>query len=114
MCAELYAHFHHELQEASYYPQDSDHISDYRLFGMFHSSICQQNKDVILNSLQVPDGVVCVMFVTIAPGMGININTVIHYGAPQSLEDYFQESGRAAGVVKLLFPQFTGNLWTVQ
>ena len=23
MCAELYAHFHHELQEASYYPQDS-------------------------------------------------------------------------------------------
>ena len=23
-----------------------------------------------------------------------DINTVIHYGAPQSLEDYFQESGR--------------------
>ena len=45
--------------------------------------------------------------------MGINlqdINILIHYGAPQSLEDYFQQ----AGVVKLLFPQFTGNLWTVQ
>ena len=60
---ELYAHFHHELQEASYYPQDPDHISDYRLFGMFHSSTCQHNKDVSLKSLQVPDGVVRVVFV---------------------------------------------------
>ena len=77
MCAELYAHFHHELQEASYYPQDSDHISDYRLFGMFHSSTYQQhNKDVILQSLQVLDGVVCVVFATIALGMGINLQDI--------------------------------------
>ena len=37
------------------------------------------------------------VFVTVALGMGINLcdmNTVIHYGTPQSLEDYFQESGR--------------------
>ena len=29
--------------------------------------------------------------------MGVNledVNTVIHYGAPQSIDDYFQESGR--------------------
>ena len=38
-----------------------------------------------------------VVFATIALGMGIdlkNVNTIIHYGAPRSLEDYFQESGR--------------------
>ena len=84
MCAELYAHFHHELQEASYYPQDS--VTTACLVCMFHSSTCQHNKDVILKSLQVPDGVVrVVVFATIALGMGINlqdINTVIHYGAP--------------------------------
>ena len=68
-----------------YYPQDSDHISDYRLFGMFHLSTCQHKKDVILKSLQVPDGVVRVLFATVVLGMGINlqdINTVIHYGSP--------------------------------
>ena len=98
MCSELYAHFHHEFQDASYHPQDAAHLSDYRLFGVFHANTCQHNKDVILKSLLVSDGVVRVVFATVALGTGINllnINTVIHYGTPQSLEDYFQESGRA-------------------
>ena len=33
-------------------------------------------------------------------GMGVNlrdVNTIIHYGAPQSIEDYFQESGSGRG-----------------
>ena len=33
----------------------------------------------------------------VALGMGIDlqdVNTIIHYGAPRSLEDYFQESSR--------------------
>ena len=96
-CADLYAHFHYELGEASYYPPGSPHLSDFRLFGMFHASTPHHNKDVILKSLLVPDGVVRVVFATVALGMGVDlrdVNTVIHYGAPQSLEDYFQESGR--------------------
>ena len=96
-CADLYAHFHYELGEASYYPAGSPHLSDYRLFGMFHASTPQHNKDVILQSLLDPDGVVRVVFATVALGMGINIrnvNSIIHYGAPCSVEDYFQESGR--------------------
>ena len=38
-----------------------------------------------------------VVFATVALGMGISlsdVNTVIHYKAPQSIEGYFQESGR--------------------
>ena len=96
-CADLYAHFHYELGEASYYPPGSPHLSDHRLFGMFHADTPQHNKEVILKSLLVPDGVVRVVFATIALGMGIDlrdVNTVVHYGAPHSLEDYFQESGR--------------------
>ena len=99
-CADLYAHFHYELGEASYYPPGSPHLSDYRLFGMFHTCTPRHNKDVILKSLLDPDGIVRVVFATIALGtwsMGIDlkgVSTVIHYGAPQSLEDYFQESGR--------------------
>lgn len=96
-CADLYAHFHYELGDHSYYPPSSPHISDYRLLGMFHASTPQYNKDIILKSLCVPDGVVRVVFATVALGMGIDlqdINLVVHYGAPSSLEDYFQESGR--------------------
>ena len=42
------------------------------------------------------DGVVRIVFATIALGMGVNlrVNTIIHYGAPRSIDDYFQESGR--------------------
>ena len=50
-----------------------------------------------MNSLTKLDGVVRVVFATVALGMGVNlrdVNTIIHYGAPQSIEDYFQESGR--------------------
>lgn len=39
-----------------------------------------------------------VVFATTALGMGVNIvglNTIIHYGAPLSIDDYVQESGRA-------------------
>ena len=93
-CADLYAHFHYELGDASYYPQDSPHLSDYRLFGMFHAGTTRYNKDVILKSLLDPDRIVRVVF---ALGMGIDlkdVNNAIHYGAPQSLENYFRESGR--------------------
>ena len=50
-----------------------------------------------MKSLSKPDGVVRVVFATVALGMGVNmrdVNTIIHYGAPQSIEDYYQESGR--------------------
>ena len=97
MCANLYAHFHYELGDNSYYPPGSEKLSDHRLFGMFHANTPQHNKDVILRSLAKSDGVVRVVFATVALGMGINlrdVNTIIHYEAPHSIEDYFQESGR--------------------
>ena len=64
---------------------------------MSHSNTTQHNKDVILKSLSIPDGVVQIVFATIALVMGVSLvdcNYVIHYGAPKSIEDYFQESGR--------------------
>ena len=96
-CSDLYAYFHHELGDSSYWPDGAPHLSDNRLFGMFHSNTPQHNKDVIMHNLAVPDGVVRVVFATVALGMGVNfkdVNLVVHYGAPQSLDDYFQESGR--------------------
>lgn len=97
MCSDLFAHFNFELGEDSFYPPGSAHVSEHRLYGMYHSGTTQHNKDVVLKSLLQPNGIVRVVFATVALGMGVNlqdVDTIIHYGAPRSLEDYFQESGR--------------------
>ena len=46
----------------SYYPPGVSLVSDNRLFGMFHSNTPQYNKDVILQSLLDPSGVVRIVF----------------------------------------------------
>lgn len=73
MCADLYAHFLYELGDKSYYPPGSEKVSDNRLFAMFHANTPQHNKEVVLRSLNQPDGVVRVVFATVALGMGINL-----------------------------------------
>ena len=97
MCAELFSLFSYELGNHQYYPPGAPELSDNRLFGMFHASSPQHSKDVIVQSLLNPDGVVRIVFASVAMGMGIDlqgVNTIIHYGAPSSIEDYFQASGR--------------------
>eukprot|EP00731_Ephydatia_muelleri_P014115 Em0007g1425a len=98
MCASLYAHFLHVLQDASYYPSDAEHISDNRLFAMFHSCTDEHNKRVVMSSLRESDSVLRVVFAMMALGMGVDFKSldyIIYYGASRSLEDYMQESGRA-------------------
>ena len=97
MCTHLYSHFLYELGKNAYYPSGAEELCCNRLIAMYHACTPQCNKDIVLKSLQKPDGIVRVVFATIALGMGIdlkNVNTIVHYGAPRSLEDYFQESGR--------------------
>ena len=96
MCAELYAHFLYVLGEKSYYPQGAPELCENRLFAMFHSSTLKHNKDVVLRNMIEESGVVRIVFATTALGMGVNfvgLYSTIHYGAPRSIDDYFQESG---------------------
>ena len=98
MCSNLYAHFLYTLKDKSYYPPGAEQISDNRLFGMFHSKTDDHNKDVILRSMAKADGVVRVVFATMALRMGVDfvgLTSTIHYGAPRCVDDCFQESGRA-------------------
>ena len=72
MCSDLFphfAHFHYELGASSYYPPGSPEINEIRLFGMYHGTIPQHNKEVITQSLLDPCEVVRVLFATIALGM---------------------------------------------
>ena len=71
--------------------------SENRLFGMLHASTPQHSKYVIMGSLEDCHGTVRVVFASVAMGIGIDlhgVDTIIHYGAPSSIEDYFQASGR--------------------
>ena len=62
---------------------------------MFHASTPQHSKDVIMESLQDCHGIVRVVFASVAMGIDLHgVDTIIHYGAPSSNEDYFQGSGR--------------------
>ena len=73
MCSDLYAFFLSCLGDESYYPSDAIKISDNRLFGMYHASTPSHNKEVILNNMQKADGIVRVVFATVALGMGVNL-----------------------------------------
>ena len=89
MCEDLFAHFSYSLGEAnSYFPPYAEHISDNRLYGMFHAKTPDHNKEAILKSMLDRNGVVCVVFCTVALGRGVNfagLNSIIHYGAPRSI-----------------------------
>ena len=98
MCSDLYGYFCYCLGKKGYYPPGSEEVCRNCIFGMFHSSTSDANKQIILESLSKPDGTIRVVFVTTALGMCVNfvgLRATIHYGAPRSLDDYFQESSRA-------------------
>ena len=62
-------------------------LSMNRLFGMFHAKTPLQSKDNIVRSLQEPNGVVRVVFPSVAIGMGVDLqglNIILHYRAPSS------------------------------
>ena len=75
MCVSLYAHFLRYLQDASYYPPRVEQVSNNRLFAMFHSCTDEHNKRVVMSSLSQADGVVRVVFATMALGMGVDFKS---------------------------------------
>ena len=96
---ELYELFHNSLGIKSYNrPNGNETLDDRcRLFAMYHKKTHDLVKETVENEFCKADGVIRVVFCTIAFGMGINVkgaDTVIHLGPSGSLEDYHQESGR--------------------
>ena len=83
---------------------------------MFHSSTPSHNKDVVLTSMTEEAGIVRVVFATTALGMGVNfvgLYSTIHYGAPRSLDDYFQVV-ELEEVKNKLHLRFIGSLQMLQ
>ena len=92
ICADLFSRFSYEMGKSQYYPPGAPELSENHLFGMFHASTPQHSKDVIMGSLPDCHSTFRVVFSSVAMGMGIGlhgVDTIIHYGAPSSIEDYF-------------------------
>ena len=91
--ADLFSHFRYEMGKSQYYRPGAPELSENHLFGMFYGSTPQHSKYVIMRRLQDCPGTVRVVFASVAMGrMGIflhGVNTIIHYGAPSSIEDNF-------------------------
>lgn len=105
------------LKEKAHIDIDEGVRKDYktRIIAMFHSDTDQDVKDHVIKSFSSCNGTVRVVFATIAFGMGVDckgLTTVVHYGPPDDIDDYFQESGRAGRdttsnchAVLLLYPK---------
>ena len=69
-----------------------------RPFGKCHSKTDEIVKAHIINQFCELRGTIRVLVSRIAFGMGVNIKglyNIIHFGPPATLDDYFQEAGRA-------------------
>ncbi|CAB4006584.1 Hypothetical predicted protein [Paramuricea clavata] len=98
ICGFAYKLFEHILGDEQYFPLGSDSIPSNRLFAQFHAPQTRQMKEEILKQLCSKEGIVRVVFATVAIGMGVDIRDIrqiIHIGPPSSVKAYFQETGRA-------------------
>ena len=93
---------------------------DYRSrpYEMYHSGTDQEIKEFVSKQFSIERGITRVLLATMAFGMGVNcrdLKTIIHYGPPNDLDDYLQESGRAgrdgkqSQAILVTFPHSTGS-----
>jgi len=69
-----------------------------RIFAQYHSEYTDDMKQTIVSELCKEISKLRLVFATVALGLGLDaphVRRVIHYGAPTSMEKYFQETGRA-------------------
>ena len=79
-------------------PVGYPNLTAYRLVEMYTRVLPAEKKDQVLQTFSLADGKLRLVIATTAFGMGVDcqdISRVMHYGAPSTLEEYIQETGRA-------------------
>jgi len=97
-CADSFLHFSSELGDNQYEPPDAPNVAKNRLFTQYHAQYPRHEQERIMEELVNGKCKHRVFFDTIAFGIGIdcpNIRRVIHLGVPYTMEEYYQEAGRA-------------------
>jgi superfamily II DNA helicase RecQ len=77
---------------------EGEPLPENRLFAQFHKETTEKLKSHIVRELCKSSSKLRLVFATVALGMGLDapqIRHIIHYKPPTSVEQYFQETGRA-------------------
>ena len=77
---------------------EGEPLPENRLFAQFHKETTDKLKSHIVRELCKISSKLRLVFATVALGMGLDapqIRHIIHYKPPTSVEQYFQETGRA-------------------
>lgn len=93
-----YAFFNYTMGKEQYEPVGAPPKAENRLFTQFHAQYPLKEKERIVDGLTLGTSKLRIIFATVAFGVGIdlkNIREIIHIGVPCSMEEYFQEAGRA-------------------
>lgn len=97
-CGECCSYFEQELGPHQFYPAGSPSIFSNRLFAQYHAQYSKEYRNSLVKNLVSGTATARVLFVTVAFGVGIDVPTVervIHIGVPYTMEEFFQETGRA-------------------
>lgn len=97
-CYQLYDSIRCQLQNNFTFPSGYPDLHQFRLVEMFHSGCTVQVRDKILKTFTDILSNVRVVIATSSFGMGIDcpdIRRIVHWGTPDSVEQYVQEVGRA-------------------
>ena len=97
-CADLYHMFRRLLGMYFTFPPNFPDFHQFRVVEMFTRASSIEMKEKVLHSFCASGSIVRIILATTAFGMGINchdIRKIIHWGPPNTLEQYVQESGQA-------------------
>ena len=93
-----YAFFNSCMGSDQYKPLGAVQKAENRFFSQFHAQYPLREKERIVDALSLGKPKRRIIFASVAYGVGIdskNIRQIIHIGVPCSMEEYFQEAGRA-------------------
>ena len=93
-----YSFFSHSMGNDQYAPKGALHKAENRLFTQFHAQYPLKEKEKIIYGLIKGTSNLRLEFATMAFGVSLDldfIRQVIHIGVPYTMEEYFQEAGRA-------------------
>ena len=97
-CYSLYMLLKAKLGKHFTEPDGYPNIYGYRLVDMFNRAMTTDKKEEVLKCFCGKDTSLRIVIATTAFGLGIDcpdIRQIIHWGVPESLEEYVQESGRS-------------------
>lgn len=73
-------------------------MSEYRRVEMYSRVLTTEKKEQVLSTFSSKDSIIRLVIATSAFGLGVDcadIRSVIHWGLPNTIEEYVQETGRA-------------------